>query len=365
MSQTRKKICIVAASLKIGGAERASAIQSIMFHDLGYDVSIVTVKSGVAYSTKGDIFDLGQFKDEENSVTGRISRLLKLRTFFRRHKFDFIVDNRARNLAYRELIITKFIYNAPTIYVVHSYEETVAFSKYLWLNKYLYKNNQMVVVSEKGKEKFKKMYGLNKIDTIYNAFDFDEIKAFSKHKIHDKNLEDYIVYCGRINDKVKNLKLLLDAYNISILKGNNIKLLILGDGEDLGLIKSYVKELGLDSNIIFKEFSENPFPYFKNARFTVLTSRSEGFAMVLAESLSVGTPVISVNCDAGPKEIIKHEFNGLLTENFNSSALANAFNNFVENKELYEKCKLNAERSVNKFSIDTISKDWEKLLNKL
>ena len=181
----------------------------------------------------------------------------------------------------------------------------------------------------------------------------------------DKNLEDYIVYCGRIIDKVKNLKLLLDAYNISILKGNNIKLLILGDGEDLGLIKLYVKELGLDSNIIFKEFSENPFPYFKNARFTVLTSRSEGFAMVLAESLSVGTPVISVNCDAGPKEIIKHEFNGLLTENFNSSALANAFNNFVENKELYEKCKLNAERSVNKFSIDTISKDWEKLLNKI
>ena len=53
------------------------------------------------------------------------------------------------------------------------------------------------------------MYSLNKIDTIYNAFDFDEIKEFSKHKIYDENLEDYIVYCGRINDKVKNLKLLL------------------------------------------------------------------------------------------------------------------------------------------------------------
>ena len=137
MSQTRKKICIVAASLKTGGAEHASAIQSIMFHNLGYDVSIVTVKSGVSYKTKGDVFDLGQFKGEENSAIRRVSRLLKLIKFFKRSKFDYIVDNRARNLSYRELIITKLIYNVPTIYVIHSYEETVTFTKYLWLNKYL------------------------------------------------------------------------------------------------------------------------------------------------------------------------------------------------------------------------------------
>lgn len=364
MSQIQKKICIVAASLEFGGAERASAMQSIMFHNLGYDVSIVTVNSGVSYMFKGEIFNLGQFKDEENSAIGRIFRLYKLIKFLRRGKFDFIVDNRARNQSYRELLITKYIYRVPTIYVIHSYEETVAFTKYLWLNKYLYKNKQMVVVSEKGRKKFKKMYGLNKIDTIYNSFDFDEIKELSNHGIYDENLKDYIIYCGRINDKVKNLKLLLDAYNSSILKENNIKLLILGNGKDLDLIKLYVNELNLDENIIFKEFLKNPFPYYKNARFTVLTSRSEGFSMVLVESLSVGTSVISVNCDAGPKEIIKHEFNGLLVENFNKNLLAKAFDVFIENKLLYEKCKQNAENSVKKFSIENISKDWETLLNK-
>ena len=81
-SQTRRKICIVTASLNLGGAERASADQSIMFYNLGYDVSIVTVKSGVAYDYKGEIFDLGKFKDKTNSTSGRISRLLKLRKLF-------------------------------------------------------------------------------------------------------------------------------------------------------------------------------------------------------------------------------------------------------------------------------------------
>jgi glycosyltransferase involved in cell wall biosynthesis len=365
VTQGRKKVCIVTASLELGGAERASAIQSIMFYDLGYDVSIVTVKSGVTYNFKGEIFDLGQFKDTSNSTSGRISRLFKLRKFLKKNKFDFIVDNRARNQSYRELVITKFIYNVPTIYVIHSYKEDTAFTKYTWLNKYLYKNKQMVVVSEKGREKFKKMYQLNTIDTIYNGFDFDENKELSNQKVDDNSLKDYIIYCGRINDKVKNLKLLLKVYKLSKLAEYKIKLLILGDGQDLNLIKEYAENLGVEKNVIFKGFSKNPFPYFKNAKFTVLTSRSEGFSMVLAESLGVGTPVISVNCDAGPKEIITHEFNGLLVENFNEEALAKAFDSFIEDNELYQKCKKNAESSVGKFSVVNVSKAWENILNKL
>jgi glycosyltransferase involved in cell wall biosynthesis len=365
VSQTRKKICIVTASLGLGGAERASAIQSIMFYNLGYEVSIVTVKSGVSYNFKGEVFDLGQFKDKSNSALGRISRLFKLKKFLNKNKFDFIIDNRARNQSFRELLITKLIYNVPTIYVIHSFQEKVAFTKYKWLNKYLYRNEQMVVVSEKGREKFKKMYQLNNIDTIYNGFDFDEIKELSNQVIDDNHLKDYIIYCGRINDKVKNLKLLLRAYKISQLAQQNIKLLILGDGQDLNIIKNHVNYLGINERVVFKGFLKNPFPYFKNAKFTTLTSRSEGFAMVLAESLGVGTPVISVNCDAGPKEIIIHEFNGLLIENFNEKALAKAFNFFIENKELYQKCKQNAESSVDKFSVEYVSKAWGGILNKL
>ena len=70
-------------------------------------------------------------------------------------------------------------------------------------------------------------------------------------------------------------------------------------------------------------------PILNNAKFLALTSRYEGFPRVLLESLSTGTPVISVNCKSGPNEIIAHEVNGLLVENFNIKKLSEAFNRFV------------------------------------
>lgn len=365
MENLKRKVCIVCTSLDCGGAERASATQSVIFHNLGFDVSIVTVKSGVAYHYEGAYFNLGALKNESDSSLGRIKRLLAFKKFLDRNRFDFIVDNRARNQAYREFIITKFIYNLPTIYVIHSFEASLAFTKYTWLNKFLYQNKQMVCVSKTGAEKFKKLYKLKQITTIYNAFDFHKIQEQSNEESDDLNIGDYIIFYGRIHNESKNLKLLLEAYKISKLKKNNIKLLILGDGPDLNLIKSYSKELLLSDEVISKAFSKNPFPYVKQAKFLVLTSRSEGFAMVIPESFSLGVPVLSVDCEAGPKEIIKNGFNGLLVENFNKEALAEGMNRFIEDSETHTTCKENALKSINKFSINEISNEWKSLFLKI
>ena len=84
--------------------------------------------------------------------------------------------------------------------------------------------------------------------------------------------------------------------------------------------------------------------------------------MVLVESLALGTPVVSVDCHSGPREIIQHQSNGLLVENENQEEFTMALNSMIEEPDLYAKMKKNAQASVAHLSMDIIAKDWKKRL---
>jgi glycosyltransferase involved in cell wall biosynthesis len=204
----------------------------------------------------------------------------------------------------------------------------------------------------------KKTYGFKNITTIYNPIASNLLMEAENHSVNYK----YILAYGRLDEAVKNYSLLLEAYKISSLVKENIKLVILGSGKDLDLLKTKVSNLDLENNVLFIPFNKRPLEIVAKAEFVCLTSRFEGFPRVLIESLSVGVPVISVNCKSGPNEIIKNEHNGLLVENYNANALAEAMNSFIFDKILYQHCKVNTKQSVEKFSIENISKDWRKLI---
>ena len=358
----KKKVCIVASSLSKGGAERSSAVLSQMLYSLDYDVHIITILLGVDYDYSGKHLNLGLLKNKDDSFFGRLKRLQVFRTYIIKHDFDVIIDNRSRNLAYREFLISKLVYKGPVVYVIHNFNTKKAFSKYTWLNKWLYKTQYMTAVSQAAVDKYKRTFDLQNIRTLYNGFNFDNIRALANEHIVNDLPEKFIIFFGRIDNKHKNLKLLLDSYQQSDLKKHNVKLLILGDGPDLELIKTHADQLELSNHIDFRGFVKNPYPYVKMAKFSVLTSTFEGFPMVIPESLSLGIPVVSVDCNSGPNEVIKTGFNGVLVENNNPVRLADAFDKMILDADFYNNCVSNSVNSVERFSIAYIKQSWDKLI---
>ena len=122
------------------------------------------------------------------------------------------------------------------------------------------------------------------------------------------------------------------------------------------------QELGINDLVIFKGAVENPFPYYREALFTVLSSKNEGFPNVIIESLAAETPVISFDCFSGPNEIIVDKHNGILVENQHVEKLTETMNSFVEDEKLYQHCKQNAKESVVQFDIEIIGKQWLELI---
>lgn len=367
MSVTAKKnfrICIVSEQLAGGGAERCSAILSQFFVANNCSVHHVLVIDRVEYVFSGEILNLGRLKNGRFNVFDRINRLKMLNNFFKDNQFDFIIDTRVINRQLQEYLIAKFVYNAPIIKVVHSFMTNLYFPKSTFLAKSIYSNAVKIVTVSKAIEiKVKEKYNYDQLQTIYNPIDFDFVHKCSRVRIDiDFN---YILAVGNMNSDVKQFDKLINCYSNSILPNSNCKLIIIGDGAFKLGYEEQVSSLNLQDKILFKGKIDNPFPYFRKAIFTVLTSKNEGFPTVLLESLACETPVVSFDCKSGPSEIIIHHENGILVENQNQFEFIQAINQMFLDKNLYLHCKSNTLKSIENFSLDIIGEQWLQLLNKL
>ncbi|WJS96948.1 glycosyltransferase [Flavobacterium johnsoniae] len=357
----KKKVAIVSNSLGKGGAERFAALLTFMLENTGFEVHSIIVNNVVDYSYTGTLFNLEKESSKSFPFYRKIKKGILLQRYLNQNNIEIVIDSRSRNVLLRELI-TRFIYrNIKIFYIVHSYNFKNYFPDSKFWARTIYKNAEaLVCVSKAIEEKVNQFLELKNTTTIYNPFFIPETEV--KNAILET--QKVILYFGRFDEKVKNFSLLLEAFSQSEIFSKGYKLRLLGEGNDLNFIKQKIKSLNLQNYVEIFPFKNNPYKEVREAKFAILTSNYEGFPLSIVESLALGTPVIAVDCNSGPREIIKNEFNGLLVENHNPKALAQAINRFGDDDELYDFCKKNASKSVVHLTLNTISEQWKNLLNK-
>lgn len=356
---TNHKIAIVSASLGVGGAERFAGLLSFILTDLGYEVHHIIILDHIDYDYRGSLVNLGTIFSDEKGVFRAVKKGKYIANYLLKNDIQTVIDNRSRPVFIRE-VFTKWIYgNRKTYFMVHSSSLEMYFPKSSLTANYLYKNaTKLVCVSEAIEKKVADSFHLKNVTTIYNPIVFPETVVKKPSNIP----ENYILFFGRLEEKIKNFTLLLKAFSISKVNEKGTKLLIIGDGSSKDFIQTKIAALQLENNVQLLPFQKNIIPYIQFARCSILTSHFEGFPMSIVESLAAGTPVISVDCETGPREIIQNNYNGLLVPNHDENALAKAIFDMVSDVNLHETCKNNAQKSVEHLSLTTIAQQWKQLL---
>ena len=354
--KNNNKIAIVSASLGIGGAERFGGLLSIMLHDLDYEVHHLIILDEVDFDYKGTLVNLGKLFASDRGIFRAVKKGKYIANYLSEQNIQIVIDNRSRPTFIRE-VFTKWIYgNRKTYFMVHSSKLEMYFP---FGARYLFKNTtKLVCVSKSIEKNVTSRFDLKNVITIYNPIVFPERIAQKPSDVP----ENYILFFGRLEEEIKNFTLLLHSFELSSVYEKGVKLLIVGDGVSKDFILSKVKELHLEKHVQFLPFQKNITPYIQYAYCSILTSHFEGFPMSIVESLAAGIPVISVDCETGPNEVIQNSYNGLLVPNYDKTALAKAISDMISNEELYKTCKNNAQKSVEHLSLTTIAQRWKHLL---
>jgi len=357
----RYKIALIGFRLGRGGAEKALANLSIFFDKKGIDVHNIIVLDDVSYEYAGKLINLGKLKNKSNDVLNKIQRIVFLKKYLKKNKFDFIIDFRPRTKTVQELIIAKWLYKSKVIFSVRSYLLDYYMPNRSSLTRLMYGNCYSIVAVTKTTQKLiEAKHKLKNVTTIYNPVDFQGIESMCNEPV-DLHF-DYIIGVGQMETNIKQFDKLIEAYVDSVLPKQNIHLVLLGEGEKKIILQNLAKQKKIEDKIHFIGYQNNPYKFMKKAKFLVLSSLNEGMPNVILEALACKTPVVAFDCPSGPGEIIIDNKNGLLVEDQNVEKLTEAIDLLVTDKKLYQYCKQNTLQSIQHLSLENIGKQWLDLM---
>jgi len=391
-----------------GGAERVAVNLLNNLSKKGYTVFLYTLEKDKHYSTSKNVL----YKPLSN-ITGETStsiRVFYLPVITLKYLIETLKNKPDILLSFLELsnfisisvgkvlLLNKRVVISLRINPLVMYPNKTIYGKaHNFLIKHLYpKADRIVVVSKKIKDILSHYYNIpdEKIEVIYNPHLIQNYLKLAEEPIENKYRDIFrdsfiFINIGRLTEQ-KGQWFLIRAFKKVVEKYPNAKLIILGEGELRGKLEDLVKKLNLENNVFLLGIHKNPFKFLKNSQCYVFTSLWEGLPNTLIEALTLNLPVISTDCETGPREILAPELDieedveypyfgryGILIKPFpreylfedlkerplieQEKVLAELMIRMIEDEELRRRYSRGLERARD-FDIEGIIRRWEEVI---
>lgn len=170
-----------------------------------------------------------------------------------------------------------------------------------------------------------------------------------------------VLAVGRLTH-AKGFDILLKSWSLVAPSSPGWSLEIIGEGEERAALQQMVHELGLGSSVTLPGTVHDVQEHYREASVFCLSSRYEGFGLVLIEAMSFGLGIVSTNCEAGPREILRHEQNALVTATEDATALAEALTCLMGDELRRLRLGNVARADAENYDLDAIIDRWTELL---
>lgn len=169
---------------------------------------------------------------------------------------------------------------------------------------------------------------------------------------------------GRL-DKQKGFDWLIAAFTALVDSHSQWELVILGEGPERPALQAQIEAANLQQSVFLPGRAGNVGQWYEYADLYVMSSRFEGFPNTLLEALAYGVPVVSFDCDTGPRDIIRHEVDGLLVPAGEVAGLTAALDRLMGDAALRRQFSARAIEARERFAMARIAGLWEALFEEL
>jgi len=139
-------------------------------------------------------------------------------------------------------------------------------------------------------------------------------------------------------------------------------LLIIGDGPERPSLSALASDLSISGRVLMPGAFKSPGEHLASSDLFVLSSRYEGFPNALCEAMASGLPVVCFDCPSGPREIVRHEVDGLLVPPQDVDALSGAMRRLIDSPAERQRMAERAREITARFAPESIFDHWERLI---